>query len=222
MKVSIVMPVYLREEAHRDVVRQTINSIKERSKDYEFIIVNDCSPLDCKEFQRDATTYISLIKNKGISAAWNAGKNEARADYVAIVNDDIRLPFRWLEKLVEGFSDKKTGVTAPVTGGPHIQPFLNSGTYLQENHKFYPGYCFMLKKDRFFEDFDEQFNTNAGDIDYWVRLRKAGWECMRTGFGIWHKEGDVLGKMGYEKLSKESLEKFEKKYGFNPQKEYYT
>lgn len=220
-KYSIVMPVYLRDQEHKAVVINTLKNIIKVSRDYELIIADDGSPLNT-EFLSDFTDKVIRQKNRGISSAWNTGKNQATALFVAIVNDDIEVPHFWLEELSRGFEDKKAGVTAPIAGNPNLTPkrLVSGSTYY--NHKFYPGYCFMLKKDRFFEDFDEQFTTNAGDVDYWHRVKERGLELVRVPIEIWHKEGDVLHKMGYEELSKNSLDKFVKKWGFNPQSEYYS
>lgn len=222
MKYSIVVPVYLREESHRQTVIDTLENIKQVSRDCELIIVDDGSPLPMDDIKKMADVYIKHNKNKGISAAWNTGKNKAISEYVAIVNDDIKVPFMWLETLAQAFIDKKTGVSAPIQGGPFVKPYRNAGSYLKENHKYYPGYCFMLRKDRFFEDFDNQFTSNCGDVDFWHRIREKGLECMRVGIGIYHKEGGVLHGMDYEKISRESLRKFEKKWGFYPLEEYYS
>lgn len=222
MKYSIVVPVLLREENHRQEVIDTLNNLKQMSSLFELIVVNDGSPLPMDDIARLADSYIEHRKNKGISAAWNTGKNAASAEYVAIVNDDVKVPLLWLETLSQAFVDKKTGVSAPMQGGPHIKPYRNAGQFLVESHKFYPGYCFMLRKDRFFEDFDEQFTSNCGDADYWHRIREKDLECKRVGLGVYHKEGGVLHGMDYDKISAESLKKFEKKWGFNPLEEYYS
>ena len=219
---SVVMPVYLREESHRQTVEDTIKNIRQVSREYELIIVDDASPRDTSFLESFADTYIRNDTNKGISYSWNVGKNSAHAEYVAIVNDDIKVPIGWLDRLKTGFTNEKAGVTAPMFGGPSFSPKTMASNYIGENKIFYPGYCFMLWKDRFFEDFDEQFTTNCGDVDYWHRIYKKGLECIRVGLEIWHKEGGVLHGMDYGKISDESLKLFEDKWGFNPQREYYS
>lgn len=221
MKYSVVMPVYLRRESHKEVVEHTIASIKSHSDDYELIIIDDASPLDTTFLKEAADIYIRHEVNGGISKAWNTGKNASSNEYVAIVNDDIKVPRLWLEALEGGFENDKTGTTAPMKGGPNTRPSMPCISEYADK-KFYPGYCFMLKKDRFFEDFDEQFTTNCGDTDYWHRVYKANLECMRVGLCVWHREGGVLHGMDYLAISEESINKFINKWGFNPQKEYYA
>ena len=219
MNYSIVMPVCLVREEHRSVVEETIKSIRETTNGDELIIIDDGSRLDTS-FLKDAADIYYRQSNLGISKAWNVGKNKATHNYVAIVNDDIRLPIGWLSKLAQCFSFKGCGVAAPLRGGPNISPTI-IGNSVTSGRKFYPGYCFMLKRDRFFEDFDEEFRSNCGDTDYWYRVESEGLTLMRAGFSVYHKEGGVLGNMGYKELSQESLQLFKNKWGFDPIPEYY-
>lgn len=220
MNTSIVMPLYLREESHKDLVIQTLESIRDGGGEYELILVDDGSPLDTEFTKELIDVHIRHPKNSGISAAWNTGMRASKGEYVVIVNDDIKVPSGWLKKLKQGFGTPMTGVTAPKRGGPHVEPKIEDEMAFA-NHKFYPGYCFMLKKDVFFKPFDEQFRTNCGDTDYWHRIREAGFKCVRVGLNVWHKEGGVLHGMDYGTISKESIKLFEDKWGFNPQKKYY-
>lgn len=221
VKYSIVMPVFLREAKHKRVVLQTLDSIKNSSADYELIIIDDGSTSKTT-FLDDYADVVVRRKNKGISASWNDGMSKATAEYVVIINDDITVPIMWLQELSSAFNDAKVGVSAPQLGGMKVQPKRHPMTPVTYSHTFYPGYCFMLKKDRFYEPFDEQFKTNCGDVDYWHRIRDAGLECARVGLDIYHQEGGVLHSMGYDALSKKSLELFADKWGFNPQGIYYS
>ena len=214
------MPIYLREESHRDVVMDTISSIKGNSDDYELIIIDDGSPLNTGFARSEADVYVRQ-PNQGISRAWNVGMMLARNDYVAIVNDDIRVTNGWLNKLESGFNNPDAGVTAPVAGGPHLQPQITDDREY-ENNRFYPGYCFMLKKDRFYQPFDEQFRSNCGDCDYWTRIEADKKKLWRVPLQVYHKEGGVLHGMDYVKLSESSIKLFIDKHGFNPQPVYYS
>lgn len=221
-KYSIVMPVYLRESEHKTQVEETIESFRKvySPEEAELIIVDDGSTMPSGFLKDKADTYVRQ-PNQGISRSWNVGLWLARADYVLVANDDILIAPGLLEALSKGFENEKAGVVAPQSGGPHVVPGSEDGEYV-ENHKFYPGYCFMLKKDRFYEDFDNQFRTNCGDVDYWARIRNAGFDTMRAPVSVWHKEGGVLHGMDYSKITSSSLELFNKKHGFDPIAEYYS
>lgn len=213
------MPVYLREEVHKSVILGTLENIMSTGSDFELIVIDDGSPLPTGFLREYANTYVRQ-PNQGISRAWNAGKWLARGEYVAIVNDDIQVPDGWLDALTVPFEQKLCAVSAPIVGGPNVMPAVTKDIPYT-NHKFYPGYCFMLSRNGYYRDFDPYFDTNCGDVDYWHTIKTAGLGLYRAPLNIWHKEGDVLHGMDYQKLTAESITKFVEKWHFNPQSEYY-
>jgi len=102
-KVSVVMPVYncvlFLHEAVDGILNQTF-------KDFEFVIVEDCSTDGSKEIIKDYADRYANIKviwhevNKGLSRSLNDGLAAASGDLIAIQHgDDVSLPQR-LEKQV--------------------------------------------------------------------------------------------------------------------------
>jgi len=223
MKYSIIMPVFLREDAHRQVVLDTIESVKKNSVDSELLVVDDGSTVLSGFLKDSADIYIKHEKNKGIAPSWNDGMDASSGEYVVIINDDILVPGHWLETLTEPFYERMDcGVSAPMVSGFNETPLVLMGRPCVENYKFYPGYCFMLSRDRFFEHFDEQFVPfNFDDTDYWMRLKKKKYKMMRAPLSIWHKEGDVIHKLAHERVNSENHKKFIKKWGFDPQPYFY-
>jgi GT2 family glycosyltransferase len=218
MKYSIGVPVFLREDAHRQVVIDTLDNIKETSGGAEIIIVNNGSTVMSGFLKDYADVYINNEKNLGISPAWNQILDASHGEYVAICNDDILVPEHWLDVLEEPFySHLDCGVSAPMSAGMDKKPFVLMGRTAEENYKFYPGFCFMLNRNRFFERFDERFvPAQFEDTDYWTRIKKTGLKIMRAPLSIWHKEGDLLHKMGYSQMTEISKNKFIEKWGFDP------
>jgi glycosyltransferase involved in cell wall biosynthesis len=223
MKYSVGVPVFLREDAHRQVVMDTLENIKNTSDGAEIIVVNNGSTIMSGFLKDYADVYINNEKNLGIAPAWNQIMDISRGEYVVICNDDILVPEHWLEVLEEPFySHFDCAVSAPMSAGFDQKPFILMGKVAEENYKFYPGYCFMLNKNRFFEHFDEQFFPGQfEDVDYWVRVKKSKQKLMRAPLSIWHKEGDVLHKMNYKEMNKINYKKFIDKWGFDPQSYFY-
>jgi len=206
MKYSIVMPVLLRDPAHKEVLQATIASVREKSTDYELIIVDDGSPFATGFLKEEADIYIRHNKNMGIAPSWNDGVAVARGEYVVVINDDILVPHQWLEKLAEV---NLNGISSPNNGYDGVSAY-----------KWYPGYCFCLSRYAIEKigRFDEQFVPfNFEDTDYWTRALKDNVPMVRADFNVWHKEGDVIHKLKYDEVSKENHEKFIKKHGFGPQ-----
>lgn len=221
---SVVMPVFLRETNHRPIVEQTIRNIKENTRNFELIIVDDGSTELTGFLKDEADVYIRHKTNQGIAASWNSGKNVSRGFYTIIINDDILVPppredgKTWAQVMSETFKTfSDCGVVAPKLGGPGVTPMYHQVADVLPNEKFYPGYCFMLRRSSFFEDFDEKFYpAQFEDTDYWIRIMKKHLRLYRAPFEIWHKEGDVLHKLDYDGMTKESYKKFFEKYQFDP------
>lgn len=88
---SIIMPVYNVEK----YVAQAIESVLSQSyRDFELIIVNDCSPDNslsiCENYaEKDKRIrIISLSQNGGLSNARNVGMQSMRGDYVLFLDSD--------------------------------------------------------------------------------------------------------------------------------------
>lgn len=222
-KYSVVMSTLMKDPAHVPVVQATIESVRANSKDFEFIIVDDGSTMSSGLLRGEADTYVRhQPKNKGIAPSWNDGKNVSRGEYVVIINDDIRVPRGWLEAMAEPFEENRNcGVVGVMAAGPHHEPgFIPLQP--EKDHKWFSGYCFMLKRSKFFKDFDEQFVPfNFEDIDYWEQIQEADLFLYKAPVRIYHAEGDTIHSMNYEKTDSGNLKKFITKWGFNPKGKYF-
>lgn len=96
MKLSILVPVYNREETLRRCVESLL---RQDLSDYEVILVDDGSTDGSRrileEYRRREPERISLIcqENQGVAAARNAGLSAARGEFVTWVDSDD-----WLEE----------------------------------------------------------------------------------------------------------------------------
>ena len=88
---SVVMPIYNVEPFLRKAVDSIIN---QTFKDFEIILVNDCSPDNCADICKeyaDKYEFITVVehqKNKGLSAARNSGFKKVRGKYVWFMDSD--------------------------------------------------------------------------------------------------------------------------------------
>lgn len=224
MKYSIVMPAFVRNPQHSQLVKETIEDVKSHSEDYELIVVDDGSTLPTGFLKQEADTYIRHNPiNKGIAPSWNDGKNIARGEYIVIINDDIKVIDGWLDIMSEAFRVlPDCGVVGTRMAGPNVVPGALDEDYIQD-HKWFSGYCFMLRRGVFTEDFDEQFVPfNFEDIDYWERIQESGWSMIKAPLAIWHKEGDTIHEMNYSGTDNKNLQKFVYKWGFNPKSKYFA
>ena len=105
------MPTY--NTPHK-MLEQAINSILAQTyKDFEFIIIDDCSTDNAYEYLTSISDKrIKVIKNEkniGITASLNVGLRAARGKYIARMDsDDIALPERFEKQLA--FMEKNNDV----------------------------------------------------------------------------------------------------------------
>lgn len=113
IQVSVVIPVYNSENCLDKLVRRLTDILGSLGKDYEIILVNDCSPDNswqkivelCHAY--DKLKGISLRKNFGQDSAIMAGLNYSSGESVIIMDDDLQhdpvdIPFL-LEGLDRGY-----------------------------------------------------------------------------------------------------------------------
>lgn len=108
MKYSFVIPCYRSEHTIRMVVKELLTEIeKECIRDYEIILVNDCSPDHVWDVIQELTMEcpyiygICLARNFGQHAALLAGYSRCSGDIVISLDDDGQAPIDELHKLIE-------------------------------------------------------------------------------------------------------------------------
>ena len=112
--ISVVIPIYNAEEWLRDALaslqRQTY-------ADFEAILVddgsNDGSPAICRHF-RDSDSRFRIIRqdNAGVSAARNAGLDNARGQWIAFMDADDVMPPDALEVMMKHAVKSGAGIVA--------------------------------------------------------------------------------------------------------------
>lgn len=111
MKISVVVPVYNSE----DCLEELVSRINSAVKQCEIILVNDNSKDNSWELIETLSRKVknivglNLRKNFGQDGALMAGLNEAKGDYVVIMDDDLQhdpadIPIL-LEKITESDAD---------------------------------------------------------------------------------------------------------------------
>jgi GT2 family glycosyltransferase len=219
---SVIMPIYLVNQDHEEVIWETIHSVLSNDEDFEFIIVNDGSKLDTKKFHKFCDVFVDRKKNKGIAPSWNDGLRMARGEYLAVINDDIVVPKGWLGDTVKCFEEFiDVGVAAP-----RVQHLPDPESGMEIKKSWFPGSCFMLSRDTIDKVgyFDEQFVPfNCEDLDYWIRVTNAGLHMARNyDVYVGHKEGDVLHDLDYKNVDNENVSRLIAKYGQDPRGPFYT
>ncbi len=119
LRLSIIVPFYNVEK----YIAQCLDSLLNQNipyEEYEILCVDDGSPDNSMDIVRDyAKQYSNVILiqyvenqdvqkervNKGVSVARNFGIENARGEYVCIVDSDDCLPYNALQVMIDGIGD---------------------------------------------------------------------------------------------------------------------
>jgi len=170
MNASIIVSAY----NNKKVLKKTLDGLLKQkfSGKYEIIVVNDGSNDGTREF---LDTYLKdkknlkvfHQKNKGVCSARNKGIVNAQYEIVINMDQDCIPEKDWLEKMVAGFSDEKSGVVSAYDyyGGTSTgfrKKLLDKVGGYDEAYKYYR------------EDTDLTFKIM--DLGYEFKLIEAGYE----------------------------------------------
>jgi polyisoprenyl-phosphate glycosyltransferase len=123
MMLSLVIPIFNEEKVIDELIHRTVDVVKSFSPDYEIICVDDGSNdnslklLLSHRHGNKNIKILSLSKNFGHQAAYTAGLEFSKGDFVAMMDGDLQDPPEILPEMFrkitsEGFdivSGKKTG-----------------------------------------------------------------------------------------------------------------
>jgi glycosyltransferase involved in cell wall biosynthesis len=121
-KISVIMSVYNSEKFLSEAIESILN---QTFKDFEFIIINDCSTdssLEIIKKYKKKDSRIVLIENKkniGLTKSLNIGLKRAKGKYIARMDaDDISLPERF--QIQYDFLEKNKDIFLVGTGAYDI------------------------------------------------------------------------------------------------------
>lgn len=108
IKISVVIPVYGVEKYIRQCLESIIN---QTYKNLEIIVVNDGTKDNSikivEEYLSDERIKITNQENSGVSVARNKGIEEARGEYIAIIDSDDWIELNTFEELMKLIENKE-------------------------------------------------------------------------------------------------------------------
>ena len=178
MKLSIIIPI----KDQKDLTQVCLDSLKKYTKDYELILVDDCSNIETVDYLRCLDDLnIRTIRNDetvGYTKSVNQGIALAHGDYIVIANNDVVFTPNWAEKMIAHFEQNaKLGVLGPTTnkvaGGQNIDCNEEGIIFQYSDHLVF--FCVMIKKELFdsIGTLDEKFSPGGQEYtDFCIRTRK--------------------------------------------------
>jgi len=198
--ISVVVSVYNEEKNISALIESILN---QPFKDYELIIVDDCSTDNTLKIIRNykEVKLIKIEKNSGPAKARNVGVENAKGDIILIFDSDIIVHEDTLEKVNKFFKKNKDAVSVigmyskePINKGfiPKFKAlldyFLYTGKKLETVTTFEPR-CGAVKKRVFQETkgFDTRFKgADVEDYEFGYRLLKKGPIYLDTSIQVDH------------------------------------
>ena len=178
IRVSVVMPVYNGEK----YLKQSIESVIQQSyKDWELIIVNDCSTDRSRDIMQSYVEVDSRIRivdnsnNLKLPMSLNAGFREARGEYLTWTSDDNLYKVNALEELV-GYLENNPEIGLVYSDMDYVDASLNfiKEQRLEPEMLLYSdciGASFMYRRevlDKVGEYDPDMFLVE--DYEYWIRI----------------------------------------------------
>jgi len=156
-------------------------------------------------------------KDENLSVIWNKLIQNSPADYVCLLNSDVLVENRWLQKLLEVFDQENVGAVGPVTNACGIRQQIQPKGNGTENAKTLSGFCMAFPKKVWEEvgGFDEKYKLYGEDSDFCKKIANKYRLVIRKDVFIEHfksqtmKQAIIEGK-NIKKLREEAKERFKK------------
>jgi len=225
--VSIVTPFYSAGEQFHETARAILG---QSFQQWEWIIVNDASPhakaAEVLSRYRQGDARVRVVdhpQNKGLPAARNTGFEQARSEYVYIVDDDDLIEPTTVEKslwhLVSHPEFALANAWSVAFGArQYLWPegFNHGERFLKENMAVNRS----LIRRRVWREvggFDESMRSGMEDWEFWLRCANHGqWGATIPEYLDWYRTrpdpGDRWATLRGDEPRKEFLERMAKKY----------
>ncbi len=168
--VDIIVPVY----NGKSYLEKLFQGIEKTNISYRLLLIDDASPDTAtveflKEYakQHENVELIKNARNMGFVGSVNRGLAMARS-HVVLLNTDIELPERWLERLI-----------APIIKDPTVAsatPFTNSGTicsfpeFLKDNEIF--NQLSVDQIDEYFKEIRSMYTTIPTGVGFCMAMNQ--------------------------------------------------
>ena len=210
MKYSVIVPVYNRP----DEVAELLESLAAQSSgDFEVIIVEDGSTVDCRDVCRSYEDRLDLKyfakPNSGPGQSRNYGAERASGDYLLVVDSDVVLPHDYIKAVDEALASGSNDTTpiaafgGPDAAHPAFTPVQKAISYSMTSFfttggirggkkkldKFYPRSFNMGIRRDVYQQLGGFSKMRFGeDIDFSYRIVEAGYQPrLFPDAWVWHK-----------------------------------
>lgn len=177
--ISIILPVYNGEKFLNETIRSCVN---QSYKNFELIIVNDCSTdrtLEIAQYFSKKEPRIKVVTNKSnlkLPASLNLGHSMSKGEFITWISDDNCLKHNALERMILSIINENVDIVYS-----NYELIDDAGKYLKnielgENSILIGnaiGASFLYRKKVFTRNngYDETLHL-VEDYDFWLRCSK--------------------------------------------------
>ena len=209
----------------REHLEACLNSLfRQTYSDCDVVLVDNGSTDGSIEFVKTRFPKVNVLqlgRNTGFAYATNRGIEQTASSFVALLNNDIEVDQRWLEKLVSilrgspeagavackmlNFSNRSVidaagdALTRAAMAEARGHGHPDRGQYDQADYIFGPCAGAAVYKREVFDQnglFDESFFAFYEDIDLDFRMQSSGWKVLYEPSALcYHKRGATVRKM---------------------------
>lgn len=185
--ISVIMPAYIDNSNKLDWFNEAVDSVlKQTFKEWELIIIDDCSPTPPVPPVDERIRYFRLTENSGPALARNTGVALAEYDAILPLDADDRLTETALQAMFEVWQENRTKVvygdiqrTELVNGAWEISKPINLPQYSFDLALKFSGIMPVTALH------SKECHVKAGgwktgikygleDVEYWIAAGKAG------------------------------------------------
>jgi glycosyltransferase involved in cell wall biosynthesis len=189
MKISVMLPIYLKNREARDMTDKVIYLAKTRTKAHlEWVIVETCS----NHYADEADVYIHERERTTPNASINAGFKACSGDYVIFLSNDVIVCENWVEYLSDCFNKHDDCGVASLGNNEH-------GDITQDKiiEQLYFAVAMLKKEDAWY---DPEYRFVWDDTDLCMRLYKEGKKFYKNLNGlVYHNPHTTMGEYGGNK-----------------------
>lgn len=210
---SIIIPCYNLDDELVEVTHECFKSLKEHTKNYELIVIDNASELGSEMLLRVADTYVHNSVNLGNGAAWNQGARLARGKYFVFMDNDVIVKKDWLEPMIQKVQDKQIGVAFPALKNRDEDGYSER----------LAGCCWIVRRELWQEigEIDEEYGlAYFEDTDYFWRVQSSGYKLAPAPPSrVYHMNQttgnklEKLGKFNKKELHDKNARYFARKHG---------
>ena len=202
-KGAVLMTCYNRYKTTAQSIQSIINSNNAYHIEYDFFIVDDCSPDKSGEIIKREFPEINLIEgtgslywNGGMRLAWQQASQVYDYDFYIWLNDDTNILPNGLDELLDIYHyNKKSQKEAVIFGFCSSDRNDNIITYggIYNRKRLFPngksqkanlinGNIVLVPKTIFHEvgSLSDKYTHGMGDYDYSLRVIEKGFECKSS------------------------------------------